>query len=258
MFVMSSHCGPARPSRLTILLLPCVAGVAFAAAAAACSPPAPDRTPSPEAAVSDGWITLFDGTSVERWRGFRRDDFPTDGWRVEDGALTPLVGGTVVDLVTRERFADYELELEWRVAPNGNSGIFVHVHEDHPEVWHTGLEFQVLDDARHPDGKVAKTAAGSIYGLVAPVDARPRPAGEWNSARITVRGAALEYTLNGRRIVTVNVGEDSFLDTVRGSGFADIPDFGRRHEGHVALQHSSVSPLEAPVWFRNIRIRLLS
>lgn len=213
---------------------------------------APDRVPTP-----GDWLTLFDGQSTEHWKGFQRESFPEDAWTVEDGTLTPLPDGAVVDLVTRRTFSHYELELEWRVAPNGNSGIFVHVTEDHPQVWHTGPEFQVLDDERHPDGQRAETSAGSVYALVAPTDKLLRPAGEWNTVRLVVRGSRLEQTLNGRTVVTVDVNDETFRERVRASAFEVLPDFARHEAGHVALQHASVSPLKAPVWFRNIRIREL-
>lgn len=226
---------------------------------AGCGESAPPADEPADVAVADSsaWVTLFDGTSTEQWRGFRRDDFPDDGWRVEEGALTPRPDGTVVDLITRGTYRHFELELEWRVAPNGNSGIFVHVSEDHPEVWHTGPEFQVLDNDNHPDGQTPETSAGSIYALAAPSAAPVRPAGEWNSARFVVRGPRLAHTLNGQAVLEVDLESDAFRNSVAASTFASMPDFARRFEGHVALQHSSVSPLRAPVWFRNVRIRTL-
>jgi hypothetical protein len=213
--------------------------------------------PAPAEPRQGAWVTLFDGQTTEHWRGYQRDAFPDDGWMVEEGTLTPRPDGVVVDLITRRTYRNFELELEWRVAPNGNSGIFVHVREGHPEVWHTGPEFQVLDDERHPDGARPETSAGSIYGLVAPLDKVLRPAGEWNAARITVRGPRLEHALNGTTVLQEDVSSAAFGQRVAASSFAALPDFARHRDGHVALQHSSVSPLKARVWFRNIRIREL-
>lgn len=96
-----------------------------------------------------------------------------------------------------------------------------------------------------------------MYGLVAPTAKVLRPAGEWNAVRLVVRGSRLEQTLNGRTVVTVDVRDEAFRDRVRASSFAAWPDFARHDAGHVALQHASVSPLKAPVWYRNIRIREL-
>jgi hypothetical protein len=234
------------------VLVACVMAVGLVACSAPQAPPA-DRP----AAASGEWLVLFDGGSVDHWRGFRRDDFPADGWTVDEGALKPITDGTVVDIITRQQFSHYELELEWRVAPHGNSGIFVHVTEDHPQVWHTGPEFQVLDDEAHPDGRVPETSAGSVYGLLAPADKHLRPAGEYNSARIVVRGGLLEHVLNGQTVLTVDLDSEEFRRRVAGSTFSQWPDFARPRAGHIALQHASVSPLKAPVWFRSVRIREL-
>ena len=215
---------------------------------------ATDAHPPP---ATGEWVTLFDGGSTAHWRGFQRDGFPSDGWKIDGDALKPLTDGTVIDLITRRQYRHYELELEWRVAPRGNSGLFFHVTEDHPQVWYTGPEIQLLDDERHPDGENPKTSAGSIFDLIAPGPKVLRPAGEYNLARVIVRGPRIEHYLNGRKILDVDLESREFKQWVADSKFGDMPDFARRHEGHIALQHASVSPLKAPVWFRNIRIREL-
>jgi hypothetical protein len=203
------------------------------------------------------WIVLFDGSSTDQWRGFRQPAFPDESWTVEDGALKPRVDGPVVDLVTREQFDDYELELEWRVEPLGNAGIFYNVREDHPQVWHTGPEYQVLDDDRHPDGQNPLTSAGSVYGLIAPRDVSLRPVGEYNHARIVVRGPRVEHWLNGAMILDFDLDSQEFREAVARTHFGELPDFARHRGGHVALQHASVSPHRARVWYRNLRIRPL-
>jgi hypothetical protein len=222
-------------------------------ASLACGPsPAADEAPPP-----GEWLVLFDGRSVDHWRGFQRDDFPTDGWTIDGDALTPKTDGAVVDIITRRQFRNYELELEWRVAPRGNSGIFVHVTEAHPQVWHTGPEVQVLDDENHPDGRVPETSAGSIYGLVAPGDKALRPAGQYNHSRVVVRGSVIEHVLNGQPVVEIDLDSEDFRSRVAASTFGTLPDFSGAREGHIALQHASVSPLRAPVWFRHVRVRAL-
>jgi hypothetical protein len=221
------------------------------------TPLAAAATPSDTASKTGEWVTLFDGGATDLWRGFRRDHFPADGWSVEGDALTPLTDGTVIDLITRRQYRDYELELEWRVAPRGNSGLFVHVTEEHPHVWHTGPEIQLLDDEQHPDGQEPRTSAGSIFDLLAPQDKVLRPAGDYNLARLVVRGPHIVHYLNGRKILDFDLTSPEFQRLVAESKFAEMPDFARRHGGHIALQHASVSPLKAPVWFRNIRIREL-
>jgi hypothetical protein len=204
------------------------------------------------------WVVLFDGSSTDHWRGFRQENFPVKGWRLEDGALAPIPEGEVVDLVTRREYRNFELELEWKVAPEGNSGIFIRVSEEYPQVWHSGVEIQVLDDLNHPDGLEPTTSAGSIYDLIAPNEAKTvRPAGEYNLARVIVRNGRVQHWLNGVQILDFDLDSEEFQRSVARSKFADMPGFAVQKRGYISLQHASVSPLRAPVWFRNIRIREL-
>src|SRR5262245_26361829 len=106
------------------------------------------------------WIVLFDGTSKDAWRGYQREDFPDTGWVVEDGAFKTVVGGEHVDLVTRRKFRNFELEVEWKVSPGGNGGIFYRAGEEDKEIWQSAPEIQVLDDDRTGDEKKPKHSAG--------------------------------------------------------------------------------------------------
>jgi hypothetical protein len=225
--------------------------LALAIATGACSRPAPHA----EAAVTipdstePGWRSLFDGRSADQWRAYRGDSLPA-GWQVVDGALTRVASAG--DIVTREQFQDFELALEWKVEPGGNSGIFYRVAEA-PEletVWQSGPEFQVLDDARHADGRVAETSAGACYGLYPAPRGVVRPAGEWNEARIVVRGTHVEHWLNGRRVVAYELGDHDWEDRVRRSKFAGLRRYGREPRGHIALQDHGDW-----VAYRNIRVR---
>ena len=198
-----------------------------------------------------GFELLFDGQSLNRWRGFRSDSLPA-GWRAIDGAiaLEPTAGGG--DLVSREQYSDFELTLEWKISEGGNSGIFYRVSEDHEYAWETGAEMQVLDDERHSDGRDPITSAGSTFGLYAPVAGAVRPAGEWNRVRILVDGDRVTYWLNDVQVVTYRLWSDDWEARVAGSKFATMPDFARARTGHIVLQdHGN------PVWYRNIKIRRL-
>jgi hypothetical protein len=167
-----------------------------------------------------------------------------------DGALTRV--GEAGDIVTREEFQDFELALEWKVEPGGNSGIMYRVAEGREleTVWQSGPEFQVLDDARHPDGRRPETSAGACYGLYPATGGVVRPAGEWNEARIVVQGAQVEHWLNGQRVVRYELGSRDWEDRVRASKFASMLRYGREPRGHIALQDHGDW-----VAFRNIRIR---
>ncbi len=198
-----------------------------------------------------GWCSLFDGHTAEQWRAYRGDRLPA-GWQVVDGALTRVDSAS--DIVTREEFQDFELALEWKVEPGGNSGIMYRVAET-PEletVWQSGPEYQVLDDARHPDGRRPETSAGACYGLYPAPRGVVRPAGEWNETRILVRGDHVEHWLNGQRIVSYELGSGDWEERVRRSKFATMPRYGREPRGHIALQDHGDR-----VAYRNIRIRLL-
>jgi len=192
---------------------------------------------------------LFDGAKTDAWRAFKRDSFPTRGWGVEKGTLFPIVGGDRVDLVTKDMYKDFDLELEWKVGPSGNSGVMYDVAETEPETYYTGPEMQVLDDAAHKDGQNPKTSAGSLYALIAPSSKVVKPAGEWNKARIVKKGNHVEHWLNGTKIVEYELGSPALAALITDSKFKDWKRFGKEGQGHIVLQHHG-----DPAWFRNVRI----
>lgn len=192
---------------------------------------------------------LFDGKGTDAWRAFKRDSFPTKGWVIDNGALKTVVGGDKVDIITKDTWKDFDLELEWRVAPGGNSGVFYDVAEAGEEGWHTGPEMQILDDARHKDGQEPKTSAGSLYALIAPSKKVVKPAGEWNKARIVKKGSRVAHWLNGTKIVEYELGSPELSALIAASKFKDRPRFAKEGQGHIALQHHGEE-----AWFRNVRI----
>jgi hypothetical protein len=202
-------------------------------------------------AGTSNWRPLFNGTDFTGWRGYKGAPVPTR-WHVENGAIALGTEGDQGDLVTSEEFGDFELELEWKVSEGGNSGIIYFVQElaDAPYTWSTGAEMQVLDDARHADGKLPSHRAGALYDLIAPVKAAAKPVGEWNRVRIVVRGGTIEHWLNGERIVTTHFGDAQWQGLVAGSKFKAMPHFAKTPRGRIALQDHGDR-----VWFRNIRIR---
>ena len=191
---------------------------------------------------------LFDGTNTDAWRGFKRDSFPSKGWGVENGTLFPIVGGDRVDLVTKDVYRDFDLELEWKAGPAGNSGIMYDVAETEPETYYTGPEMQILDDAAHKDGQNPKTSAGALYALIAP-SKKAKPAGEWNKARVVKKGNRVEHWLNGGKVVEYELGSPALAALIADSKFKDWKRFGKEGQGHIVLQHHG-----DPVWFRNVRI----
>ena len=198
------------------------------------------------------WTVLFDGTTTDTWRGFQRQDFPVDGWKIENGALKAIVGGDQCDIITKEKFGDFVLEVEWRVSPGGNSGIFYRATEDYPAVWHSAPEMQVLDDSLHHDGQNTKTSAGSLYGLIAPINKILVPVGEYNKAKVIAKGNHIEHWLNGAKILEYEFGSEELRSLIADSKFKDFSGFAKAKEGYIALQHHGEE-----VWFRNIRIKSL-
>ena len=197
------------------------------------------------------WHPLLENNAAEAWRGFRSETLPA-GWQMVDGALTRVGAGG--DIITREQYDNFELELEWKVAPGGNSGVFFHVVEDSTlrYVWQTGPEMQILDNERHADGKLPQTSAASNFALHAPVKNVARAAGEWNQARLVVKGARVEHWLNGEKVVEYDLWSDDWKQRVANSKFKDMPRYGLAPSGHIALQDHGDW-----VAFRNIRIRRL-
>ena len=228
-----------------------VTRIAWALVAAGCGTqagPAPLNFLTPDERAA-GWRLLFDGRTTAGWRGFRMDSMP-GGWQAVDGALTRVGRGG--DIITRETFRNFELALEWKVAPRGNSGIFYRASEDAEAIYWTAPEMQVLDDAGHEDGQSRLTAAGANYGLDPAPAGAVRPAGEWNQVRLVVNGAHVEHWLNGTKVVEYELGSPAWEAKVQASKFAPHPHYGRNAEGYLGLQdHGDL------VAYRNIKIRVL-
>ena len=132
--------------------------------------------------TAQGWKLLFNGTALTGWKGYKKDA-PGTGWVVENGELTLATAGAG-DIMTVEEFGPFELSLEWKISPNGNSGIIYLIKEDPAaeNTYNTGPEMQVLDNDGHPDGKIPSHRAGALYDFVVPPDGAVKPVGEWNEA----------------------------------------------------------------------------
>jgi hypothetical protein len=199
--------------------------------------------------AEQNWKVLFDGTSLDAWRVYKKDT-AGDGWKIVDGAL--FRAGDGGDLITKEQFGDFELTLEWKLAEGGNSGIFFRGSEDSEVIWHSAPEIQVLDNARHNDGQSAITSAGSNYAVHPPERDVTKPIGEWNSVRLIARGPHVEQWLNGVKVVEYELFSADWNERVKKSKFVKYPQYGRAARGHIGLQDHG-----DPVWYRNIRIRPL-
>lgn len=198
---------------------------------------------------AEGWELLFDGTSLEAWRGFRSET-PGAGWKAVDGALVLQTRGG--DLMTKEQFGDFELRLDWKLSKDGNSGIMFHVTTDEEETYFTGPEMQILDNAGHKDGQNPLRTAGSNYDMHAPVRDLTKPIGEWNAIRLIVKGPHVEHWMNGVKLLEYELWSADWEKRYQASKFAKMPRYGRAKRGHVVIQdHGNL------VWFRNVKVRPL-
>ena len=203
-------------------------------------------TPAEKAA---GWRLLFDGHTTNGWRGYMQDGMP-EGWQAVDGALTRV--GRAGDIITSESYRSFELSLEWKIGPGGNSGVFYRAIEGPEAIYMVAPEMQVLDDAGHPDGQSPLTSAGSNFGLHPAERGVVRPAGEGNEARIVVDGNHVEHWLNGVKLVDYELGSPDWAELVANSKFIEWPEYGTATEGHIGLQdHGDWAA------FRHIKIRPL-
>ncbi|MCU0419926.1 MAG: DUF1080 domain-containing protein [Cyclobacteriaceae bacterium] len=214
-----------------------------------------------EAEKRQGWRLLFDGKTTAGWRNYRSDKLGS-AWKAKEGTLYfdtqtkkdgRVVGGG--DIVTNEAFENYELTLEWKVQPNGNSGIIFNVLEDpkYDFVWQTGPEMQILDNAGHPDGQIDKHRAGNLYDLIEGPYVSAHPAGQWNHARILVDKGHLELWLNGHKQVETEMFTNEWNTMIKNSKFRDMPGFGQARTGRIALQDHGDQ-----VSFRNIKVRAIN
>jgi Domain of Unknown Function (DUF1080) len=203
-----------------------------------------------EAAPKPEWHTLFDGKLLDTFRGWRSDGMP-EGWHVVDGVLAKE--GSVDDLVTREQFGNFELELDWKIGKAGNSGVFYRGTREYDHIYWSAPEYQLLDDANAPDGRRRLTAAAAAYGLYAPPAGVVKPFGEWNKTRIVIKGNHVEHWLNGRRVVAYDLGSPEWKAKVAASKFSQYPNYGLAKTGVIGIQGDHPGSLE----LRHIRIREL-
>ncbi|CCH55956.1 protein of unknown function DUF1080 [Fibrisoma limi BUZ 3] len=219
---------------------------------------ATDTPDAPKRMKKGKWEKIFDGKTLTGWHNYLKSGQPvSDKWQVEDGAIH-LNGRGAGDILTDKDYGNFELELEWKIAEKGNSGIMYHVVEDpkYKTTYMTGPEVQVLDNERHPDAKQGRNGnrtAGSLYDMLPPSDASAyKPAGEWNKVRIVVNNGKAEHYLNGKKIVEYPTSGPEWDKMVENSKFKGWEAFGKAQSGKIALQDHGDQ-----VWYRNIRIREL-
>ncbi len=196
------------------------------------------------------WHTLFDGKCPIPFADGARKAC-REGWHVVDGTLAKE--GDVDDLVTKEKFGNFELELEWMIGKGGNSGVFYRATREYDHIYWSGPEYQLLDDANASDGRSRLTSAAAAYGAVRAPAGVVKPFGEWNKTRIIVNGNHVEHWLNGRKVVEYEFGSRDWKAKVAASKFAKYPNYGLAKRGYIGIQGDHPGSLQ----LRRIRIREL-
>ncbi|NWK56126.1 DUF1080 domain-containing protein [Verrucomicrobiaceae bacterium N1E253] len=223
------------------LHLACVVCGVLGFASAACANELTDKE------KAEGWVSLFDGKTLEGWRNYKGEGV-REGWQVVDGTMQHTKKGG--DLITNKKYQDFELKLEWKISERGNSGIFLSVIEEPAKIYFSGIEMQILDDESHPDGKFVKHRSGGCYGLYQPPAGAVAAVGSWNKVRVLKQGDHYQFFLNGVKTADFKTESEAFKTLVKKSKFKKWPEFASSLKGHIGLQdHGDV------VNFRNLKIR---
>ena len=237
---------------------------------AACQESAVGPNQLSKAEQEEGWELLFDGKTMDHWKGYCKDETP-GAWSItEDGTIHIKGSGKGEagaqdggDIITKKKYGKFELSLEWKVSKGGNSGIFYLAREICPKdtipgdpIWKSSPEMQILCNEFHPDAKLGKDGnrqAGSLYDLIPAKPQNSKPHGEWNHVKVTVFKGSVIHWMNGENVVEYHLWTDDWKTMCANSKFKDFPNFiDTATEGHIGLQDHGDD-----VWFRNIKIRQL-
>jgi len=234
-----------------------LAGLAFAVAAQQTSGLKQKNPVEPKKMeMGGGWNQLFDGKTLHGWRGYKKPDASSTRWKVVDGLLTVDSSGAgdthgQRDLITDATFDQFDLRWEWKISQGGNSGVKYFVLEDRDAA--IGHEYQLIDDERHADAKIGphrQTAA--FYDVFAAHDRPIKPAGEWNTSEVIVKGNHVTHILNGKTVLEYDLDSPELKAAIAKSKFKDVERFGKLQNGHLLVQDHGDQ-----VWYRKIEIKRL-
>jgi hypothetical protein len=231
-----------------LLLLPVAVAASLAFTVFKTKAPAPKRV---------GWITIFDGKTLNGWHGYNKTGAVTS-WEVKDGALVCL--GTAKDasggdIVTDKQYANFELKWEWKVDKGSNSGVMYHVQEGskYHSPYETGPEYQIIDDVTFPEHLENWQKTGADYAMYTPNDQKVlNPVGQWNVSRIVFNNGHVEHWLNGKKIVEFEAWSDDWNKKRETGKWKDYPDYGKAKTGEIALQDHGDK-----AYYKNIEIKEL-
>jgi hypothetical protein len=204
---------------------------------------------------AEGWKLLFDGQSLNGWRAFKNQPF--NSWEVADGMLhcKAFEDGKEnlrSDLITVDQYDNFELQLDWKISPQGNSGIIYRVTEELDQPYKSGPEYQLLDDGGYPGETKETNMTACCYDMYAVPQKKLNPPGEWNTSKIVAKGNTIEHWLNGEKVLTYEIGSADWKKRKESSKWKDESGFGVASKGHIDLQDHSHE-----AWFKNIMIKPL-
>ena len=210
-----------------------------------------ETKPLSEKEIEQGWESLFDGKTMDKWKTFNGGE--VTGWKIvgnemHNSGVGSDHGG---DIITKKEYENFELYLEWKVSPQSNSGVFIHVQEGMTDaIYESGPEYQLIDDKGWPEKLEDWQLSGANYGMNAPENAEVNPIDEWNTTRIVVKNPHVEHWLNGKKVVEYDLWSDDWKARKLAGKWADAPHYGETKSGHIGLQdHGGLT------MFRNIKIK---
>ena len=243
---------------LTMTIAACSRGVTVGSSPGAVEQPAAPNTLTARE-QREGWKLLFDGKSLSQWRAYQQDTTPARVKKDSIGPMWTIVNGVITktrpgdDIVTKEKFGDFEFAFDWKVSPRGNAGVFYRADESQNKVYWSAPEFQIADDSLTPDSRNPLTSAGAAYGFYAAPRGVAKFGGNWNSSRIVAKGNHIEHWMNGVKTIEYEIGSPDWLTKYEGSKFKPYPNWGRNKSGYLSIQGDHGGSLE----LRNLKIRVI-
>ncbi len=204
-----------------------------------------------------GWKLLFDGKTLNGWRAYK--NIPGSSWKVNEGTLCSKdpTGDQNPDLISTEMYGSFELSIDWKISPQGNSGIMYHVTEDNDHTYESGPEYQLIDDKDYPEKIEDYQKAAANYAMQAPSVDATKPAGEWNHTVIIVNKNHVEHWLNGKKVVEYEMYSEKWKEQKAAGKWKDVAAYGAAKTGHIALQATHSGVANTGICFKNIKIKLL-